>query len=132
MTQVDAFLKTARQAIRAAQVLQDGGDHAAAAYYACHAFEMAGNAFIAERNIQVRRNHRKNLNNFKGQYHGTPLGKGIAPVFNTVIRLRHDARYPSQDPSGDWIDPSQAISSDVSSRLVSQVGGVLRTVRRNL
>ena len=106
MTQIDALLKTSREALQLARSLQDAGRTAPATYYACHAFEMGGNAFVAAREVELKPSH-SNLNRFRPQYHRAGLKRSLDPVLLRVRALREPSRYPLEDPerTGEWNCP---------------------------
>lgn len=129
MTQIAALLKTSREALQLARSLQDAGRTAPATYYACHAFEMGGNAFVAAREVELKPSH-SNLNRFRTQYHRAGLKRSLDPVLLRVRALREPSRYPLEDPerTGEWIAPSDWITQEQADRLLRRVNGALYDV----
>ena len=129
MNKTEALIQTSQEAFDTARVLYQAGQAAPAVYYACHAFEQAGNAFATARGAATGQNHTKNLGAFKTQYHNAGLEGSLDPVLERVRLLRDPARYPVRreiaDEGEQWGVPSAQITQRQADRLMGHVQGAL-------
>ena len=129
MDEVNGFVETSWDALETARVLYQAGRAAPAVYYACHTFEMAGNAFAAARGVDLQPDH-SNLGRFKTQYHQAGLQQSLDPLMRRVQALRNASRYPKRvTPGSDQlILPHERISSAEADDLMRRVNGALYDV----
>lgn len=137
MKQWEAHFAAAEQAMQASRTLEAGGQPVPAAFFACHAFEMAGGAFLVSvgegpSRDPKRRSHEKTVRHFAvvaGRY---GFGHRIGAVATRVAALRDECLYAHEAPERGWQPPSERVSGKVAAQLVSRVAGILDVVREEL
>jgi hypothetical protein len=130
VTDWKATFKTAEEAAAASRSLVSDGHYPQGAFFACHAFEMAGVAFVQSLGEQPSGSHAGRVNQFAATARRYLFGHGVALVAAQVASARNRSLYPREDVDGQWRAPSHAMRRAEAARLQSRVEGILRVVRR--
>lgn len=130
MTKREAYLHAGKEAVAAARDLEGGPTYPQAAFYAIHAFEMAGRAYLIDADRTPGNTHKRRMRQFGhvAEQHG--MGTGLMQLAARCIHYRERCLYPKERGDGTWSAPRQAIDAQTASSLVARVGGVVQLIER--
>lgn len=110
----------------------DSTVHEASAFAAYHAFESIGAAWLRNIGRTVPHSHRSKLREFGVRSKRSRAHRSIGSMAVKLEALRNKLLYPTLRSDGTFEEPQQVLTPTDSEKLVRRVGGIVRTVSREL
>jgi len=101
-------------------------------FYAYHAFESIGAAFISSFGRNVPRSHQRKLNQFVAITQSRRYGIAVAQLSIQLQNLRNQCLYPIMQPDGTAQRPEAVLTMAQAQRLLQRVRGIVIRVQRDL
>ena len=126
----DAYLEVCDRSLEAAKASSGAGVHEKACFLTYHAFESVGGALAASKGVKYPNSHQRKINQFVHLAKATPHAHAVAGLAISLSSLRNLSLYPCAHPDGSATPPSSTISKSIAVKVLKQVRGVVKRVRK--
>lgn len=132
----DAYLQIADRSLRTSEASLAASIPESAAFHAYHAFESVGGAFCSSFGEDYPTSHQRKVNQFVAVANRSTMrhriGHNVAYVAILVGSIRNNCLYPIEVTDSDYQTPSDLIDNVDAQDLLRRVGGIVRSVQRQI